>query len=271
MRLKDKVAIIVGGGQMKGETIGNGRAMAVLFAREGAKVLIVDHSNESAMETKEIIEKEGGAAEVFIVDIIFEESSIKLVQKCLELYGRIDIVVNDVGIMGFGDNSVDKLSQESWDKLMNVNIRGMFFVCKHVIPVMIEQQSGSIVNISSIAAVTKASGVAYHVSKAGVNALTQDMAIDNAKHGIRINAIMPGFMRTPMAIEGNPLIKTITKDELIQRRNLAVPLKGGMGTGWDTAYAALFLASDEAKFITAVILPVDGGFGSAPYCNLCLN
>ena len=152
-----------------------------------------------------------------------------------------------------------ELKEEVWDRIFNVNLKSMFLTCKYVMPYMEKQVSGSIVNISSAAAVCAVSMLAYKTSKAGVNALTHSIAMQYAGKGIRVNAIMPGLMNTPMAIEGISRFRRINKEDLIKARNSRVPLKGGMGSGWDTAYAALFLASDEAKFITAVVLPVDGG------------
>jgi NAD(P)-dependent dehydrogenase (short-subunit alcohol dehydrogenase family) len=151
------------------------------------------------------------------------------------------------------------LKEEVWDRIFAVNLKSMFLTCKYVLPYMEKQESGSIVNISSAAAVAATSMLAYKTSKAGVNALTHSTAMMYAKKGIRVNCIMPGLMNTPMAIEGISKSRGVPKEELIKARDRTVPLKGGMGSGWDTAYAALFLASDEAKFITSVILPVDGG------------
>jgi NAD(P)-dependent dehydrogenase (short-subunit alcohol dehydrogenase family) len=162
-----------------------------------------------------------------------------------------------VGI-GTGDDEMLSLSEESWDRIMSVNLKSMFLSSRSVLPVMREQRAGSIINVSSIAAICSASIVAYKTSKAGVNALTHQVAMDNAKYNIRANAIMPGLMNTPMAIEGISKRRGISKDELIRERDARVPL-GKMGTAWDVAYAALFLASEEAKFITGVMLAVDGG------------
>ncbi|MFW9940358.1 MAG: SDR family NAD(P)-dependent oxidoreductase, partial [Candidatus Thorarchaeota archaeon] len=178
--------------------------------------------------------------------------------KCVEVYGRIDILVNNVGI-GSGDRKLVDLSEKAWDKIFDVNLKGMFFTCKYVLPVMEKQESGSIINISSVAAVCAVRYVAYKISKSAVNSLTHQLAMKYAKNGIRVNAVMLGLMNTPMAIEGISKGMGIKKEELIKMRDSMVPLKGGMGDAWDTAYAALFLASDEAKFITSVILPVDGG------------
>ncbi|HLJ88050.1 MAG TPA: SDR family NAD(P)-dependent oxidoreductase [Candidatus Angelobacter sp.] len=258
MRLKDKIAIVVGAGQVPGDTIGNGRAAAVLFAREGARLVLVDRNHESALETQALVEAEGGNCITVQADVSHAEDCRKFVDATLEAYGRIDILHNNVGI-GAGDDDILNLAEESWDRIMAVNLKGMFLSCRSVLPSMRERRSGAIVNISSIAAVCSASMVAYKTSKAGVNALTHQIASENAKHNIRVNAIMPGLMNTPMAIEGIARSKGIPKEELIRRRDAAVPLGGKMGTAWDVAYAALFLASDEARFITGAILPVDGG------------
>ena len=257
-RLKGKIAIIVGAGQQPGDTIGNGRAISILFAREGAKVMLVDKNIDSALETKSMIEKEGGESFVFEADIVKEDDCRKIADKCVEICGRIDILVNNVGI-GEEDKSLVRLSEEIWDKIFDVNLKGMFFTCKYVLPVMEKQEKGSIINISSAAAVSAVRYVAYKISKSGVNSLTHQIAMKYAKKGIRVNAIMPGLMNTSMAIEGIARNTGRRKEEIIKSRNKRVPLKGGMGNAWDTAYATLFLASDEAKFITSVILPVDGG------------
>ena len=260
-RLKGKVAIVVGAGQQAGDTIGNGRAISLLFAREGAQVMLVDCNLESALETKSMIEKEGGQAFAFKADIVNEDECRQIPNKCVDEYGQIDILVNNAGI-GEGDRRLIKVREEVWDKIFNVNLKGMFFTCKHVLPVMENQQSGCIVNISSAAAVCLGPFTAYRISKAGVNTLTSQIAMEYAKKGVRANAIMLGLINTPMAI--NAYINTIglEKKSVIKIRNKLVPLKGGMGDAWDTANAALFLASDEAKFITGVILPVDGGQSS---------
>ena len=258
MRLKDKVAIVVGAGQTPGDTIGNGRATAILFAREGARLALVDCDNQSASETQAFIEEEGGECFTFEADITRQKDCEAFVQAAVDAYGRIDILHNNVGIGG-GDDDILKLTEETWDRIMNVNLKGMFLSSRSVLPVMREQRFGSIINISSIAAICSTSIVAYKTSKAGVNALTHQIALANAKFNIRANAIMPGLMNTPMAIEGISKMRGIPKEDLIWQRDSLVPLGGKMGTAWDVAYAALFLASDEAKFITGVMLPVDGG------------
>jgi len=258
MRLEGKTAIVAGAGQTPGETIGNGRATAILFAREGANVLLVDRNLDSAQETKSMIEEEGGRATAFEADVTREADCVSLVEACRTRYGRVDILHNNVGI-GIGDAGPTHLSEENWQRIMDVNLKSVFLTCKHALPVMREQGSGVIINISSIAAVCAVGMLAYKTSKAGVNALTHSLALGNARYGIRVNAIMPGLMNTPMAIETISQVRGIDREELVQERDAQVPLGAKMGTAWDIAHAALFLASDEAKFITGVVLPVDGG------------
>jgi NAD(P)-dependent dehydrogenase (short-subunit alcohol dehydrogenase family) len=257
-RLEGKVAIVTGAGQAPGDTIGNGRAIALLFARAGARVLAVDLDLESARETQALIQQEGGQAVALGADVSRTEDCRRMAETCVETYKRIDILVNNVGI-GKGDQGPVTLKEEDWENIFNVNLKSMFLTCKHVLPFMVKQESGSIVNISSAAAVCAVPLLAYKTSKAGVNALTHSMAMQYARKGIRVNALMPGLLNTPMAIESISRARGIDKGDLIRERNSRVPLKGGMGTAWDTAYAALFLASDEARFITAAVLPVDGG------------
>lgn len=257
-RLKGKVAIVVGAGQTPGDTIGNGRATAIVYAREGARVLLVDRRLESAEDTREMISQEGGEALAFAADATNGEDCQKMVKACMQQFGQIDILHNNVGI-GDRDSGPTHLEEDAWDRIMDVNMKSVFLPCKHTLPIMREQGSGSIISISSIAAVCSVGMLAYKTSKAGINAMTHQMALGNAKYGIRVNAIMPGLMDTPMAIEGISAARNIPKDTLREQRDAQVPLNGKMGTGWDIAYASLFLASDEARFITGVILPVDGG------------
>lgn len=257
-RLKGKVAMVVGAGQTPGDTIGNGRAIALLFAREGARVFLIDRDLESARETGQMISKKGGQATAFQADITRTAQIQAMVDACVGKFGRIDVLVNNVGI-GAGDSSPTRLTEAAWDQIFDVNLKSVFVTCKHVLPQMIAQESGSIINISSVAAICTARITAYKTSKAALNALTHTIAMNYAKKGIRANAIMPGLLKTPMAIEGISKATGIDKQTLIDRRDAAVPLKGGMGDAWDTAYAAVFLASDESKFITSAMLPVDGG------------
>lgn len=258
MRLANKIAIVTGAGQTPGETIGNGRATAMLFAREGAKVMLVDRDLASAEETRTQVESEGGEAFCFEMDVTAEAQCQEMAALCRQRYGRIDILHNNVGI-GFRDAGITSLAEEDWNRIVDVNLKSMFLTCKHVIPVMREQRSGSIINISSVAAVASTGMLAYKTSKAGVMALTQNVATGNARYGIRANCILPGLMNTPMAIEGYASTTGRSREEVIAARDARVPLRNKMGTAWDVAFAALFLASDEAGFITGVNLPVDGG------------
>lgn len=257
-RLEGKAAIVVGAGQTPGETIGNGRATAILFAREGARVLVVDRDEASAKETASMIAEEGGTAEVQTADVTVESDCAAIAEACVGQFGAIDVLHNNVGIGG-GDAGPTRLTEEDWDRIMDTNLKSVFFTCKYALPVMREQRSGVITNISSAAAVCAVGIVAYKTSKAGLNAYTHALATGNAKYGIRANVIMPGLMNTPMAIEGISSARGVDREKLIEQRDALVPLGHKMGTAWDVAYAGLFLASDEAGFITGVVLPVDGG------------
>jgi NAD(P)-dependent dehydrogenase (short-subunit alcohol dehydrogenase family) len=256
-RLDGKVAAVVGAGQTPGETVGNGRATAIRFAEEGARVLLVDRHAASAEETLEMVRERGGEGSVCAADITREEECQRLIATCVERFGRLDVLHNNVGI-GTGDRGAASMTVEVWDRIFDTNLKGIMLVCKHALPVMRQQASGAIINISSVAAVCAVGIVAYKTSKAALNAYTHHLAMANARHGIRANVIMPGLMNTPMAIEGY-VAAGRDRDELIRARDSQVPLGGKMGDAWDVANAALFLASDEARFVTAVCLPVDGG------------
>ena len=264
-RLAGKCAIVVGAGQTPGETIGNGRAMAMLFAREGAEVLCVDRHRDRAEETVAMIGAEGGRASAVAADIVDAEQAASIVNAAISTFGRVDVLVNNVGIgslAGMADGPPHRCDEEAFDRIMAVNLKGMWLTIKAAIPAMREAGGGSIVNISSLASLAGSSMVAYEVSKAAVNRLTLSVASGNAKYGLRCNAILPGLMDTPMAINGVAQATGRSNDETRALRSSRVPLKAQMGTAWDTAYAALFLASDEAKFITGVLLPVDGGMSA---------
>lgn len=256
-RLDGKRAVVVGAGQTPGETIGNGRATALRFAQEGAHVVVVDRREDSAAETAELIASEGGRADVVVADISSEDDCRRLVAVSVELLGGIDVLHNNVGI-GAGDAPPHHLDAEVWDRIMDVNLKAMWMTCKHAVPLMREQRSGAIVNVSSTAAIMAANNLtAYKISKAGVNALTQQLASSNAKYGVRANAIMPGLMDTPMAVDATAAVTGRERGEVAGARARLVPM-GHQGTAWDVANAALFLASDEAGFISGVVLPVDG-------------
>ena len=260
-RLKGKTAIITGAGQTPGETIGNGRAMAILFAREGAEVMCVDRLLDRAEETAAMIAAEGGKAFAHQADVSRNADCEALVEASKARWGRIDILVNNVGIGG-GDGPAHRVEEAVWDRIMTVNLKSTWMTTKHALAVMRAQNSGAIVNISSLAAIAGGNQVAYEVSKAAVNRLTTSTAAANARHGVRCNAIMPGYMDTPMAVSGIAQATGQTTQAVRETRDARVPLRGKMGTGWDTAYAALFLASDEAGFITGVVMALDGGMST---------
>jgi len=258
-RVRGKVAIVFGAGQTPGETIGNGRATAILLAREGAAVVAVDRDLRAAQQTVDLIAGEGGTAMAVQADITSERRVREAIAACMAAHGRIDILHNNVGAsLALGDATATELEVEAFDRLYAVNLRGMWLACKHALPLMRAQGSGSIVNISSMAAWEAYPYVGYKTTKAGVIALTQNIAMANARHGVRANVILPGLMNTPMAIEARVAAGT-PREEVIASRDARVPLGGKMGSAWDVAYASLFLHSDEAKFITGVSLPVDGG------------
>lgn len=257
-RLEGKAGIVVGAGQTPGDTVGNGRAAAMLFAREGARVLLVDRRLDSARETAEMIRAEGGVAECFEADWTRRSDCEGFAAACVESFGRVDFLHNNVGI-GTGDADPLRLDEAAFDRILGVNLKGCLLSCQAVVPLMRNQGAGSVVNVSSLAAVASTPLTAYKISKAGMNALGQSLAMANAKHGVRVNTIMPGLMDTPMAIEGTAEARGVPRDQLRNLRDQMVPLRHKMGTAWDVAYASLFLHSDEAGFITGVVLPVDGG------------
>ena len=258
-RLAGKTAVVVGAGQTPGATIGNGRATALRFAQEGAHVLLVDRDDASVKETQEMVVEAGGRADILVADIALPDGPAGVAENAVSALGRIDILHNNVGV-GMGDSTPTRLTEEAWDRIFDVNLKSMWRVCKHVIPIMREQQGGSIVCVSSIAAICAAGHItAYKVSKAGVNALVHQLAITNAHHGIRVNGIMPGLIDTPMAVDAVADVLDMPRDELADARAQFVPLQNRQGTAWDVANAALFLASDEAAFVTGALLPVDGG------------
>jgi NAD(P)-dependent dehydrogenase (short-subunit alcohol dehydrogenase family) len=249
---------VVGAGQSPGETIGTGRAAAIVFAREGAKVLLVDLDVESAHETASMIVDEGGVAECVIGDWTQASDCQAFAKACVDRWGRIDFLQNNVGIAA-EDRRPLNVTGEAFDRIVTVNVKGCLLSCQAVAPIMRERRSGSIVNVSSIAALASTPLTAYKISKSGMNALTQSLAIDNAEHGVRVNAIMPGLLDTPMAVDTLAATRNIPREQLQAQRDALVPLRAKMGTGWDVAYASLFLHSDEAQFITGALLPVDGG------------
>lgn len=256
-RVKGKVAIVTGAGSI-GPGIGNGKAAAILYAREGARVMAVDCNLEGAEETMRIIKEEGGDCIALEADVARSSDCERIVGKCIQFFGRIDILHNNVGIVEVGGPV--EISEGNWDRLLNVNLKSIFLTCKYTLPYMEKQRGGSIINISSISSIRHLgySSVSYSASKGGIDALTRNIAIQYASKGIRVNAISPGFMSTPMVTKS--LEETYGGDstEMKKKRDAQCPM-GHQGDAWDVAYAALFLASDEAKYITGTTLVVDGG------------
>jgi NAD(P)-dependent dehydrogenase (short-subunit alcohol dehydrogenase family) len=257
MRLKDKIALVIGAGQSPGEGLGNGRATVLRFVQEGAKVMAVDRDLASAQETAKMA---GGECIAFEADVTREATLAAAIQAAHERWGRIDVLHYNVGVsIAGGDKPLLEITEEAFDRVCAINLRGAIMACKHVIPLMRAQRAGAITMISSLAAVEKYPYVAYKATKAAMIAFTQQVAIQNAEYGIRANVILPGLMDTPMAVDTRARASGRPRREIAAERDRRVPLRARMGTAWDVANAALFLASDEAGFITGASLLVDGG------------
>jgi NAD(P)-dependent dehydrogenase (short-subunit alcohol dehydrogenase family) len=258
-RLQDRVALITGAGSI-GPGWGNGKATAVLFAREGAKVFAVDLNLEAAEETRRIIGEEGGVCATHRADVAKADGVQTMVDACLAAFGRIDVLVNNVGIARTG--SIVTTEEADWDLVTDVNLKSIYLTCRRVVPIMERQGKGAIVNIASIAAHrwTGISYASYYATKGAIVSLSRSIALEWAAKGIRCNSVSPGLMNTPMIHHGLTGAYGAEGDasNLVRVRDAQCPM-GHMGEGWDTAYACLFLASDEAKYVTAHDLVVDGG------------
>src|ERR1043165_7383526 len=259
-RLAGKAAMGVGAGSI-GPGWGNGKATAVTFAREGAQVFCVDRNGKAAQETVDIIVSEGGKASAFTADVSRAGEVEAMVAECLKTYGRIDVLDNNVGIAEMG--SVVEVTESEWDRVFAVNLKSAFLAMKHVIPVMQKQGGGSIINISSIASIRHVgiSYVSYGAPKAAMNQMMRTTAVEFARDHIRVNCIVPGLMKTPMVEHSAGLANSYAKGDveaMWRARDAQVPM-GHMGEAWDVANAALFLASDESKYVTGIELVVDGG------------
>ena len=258
-RLEGKVAVVIGAGQSPGEGLGNGRAAAMRFAREGARVLAVDRSIDAAQETAALVREEGFDCVAFAADVVREVDLAQAMQEARHRWGSLDVLHNNVGVsLAGGDADLLDITEEAFDNVLRINLRGTAFACKHALKIMREQRSGTIVNIASSAAVGKYPYVAYKASKAGVMAMTEQLALQHAPYNIRVNCILPGLIQTPMAVETRTRTWNQPREQVMAERNAKVPL-GRQGTGWDVANAALYLASDESSFVTGISLLVDGG------------
>ena len=256
-RLEDKVAIVTGAGATgSGDFVGIGQAISILFAREGAKVLLVDREQRNAETTLATIKEEGGEASVFVGDVTSNADCQNMASAAAARYGKLNVLINNVGISGPG--SVTDVAEDLWDTVIDVNLKSVMLTSKHAIPRMIEDGGGSIVNLSSIVGLRAGSGRPSHpyaASKAGILGLSNSMAVHYGRDNIRVNCIAPGHIHSPM------VARHTTKD-MLELRQRAGPL-GTEGTPWDVAWAALFLASDEARWISGVTLPVDAGLLAA--------
>ena len=256
-RLEGKVAIVTGAGATgSGEFVGIGQAISLLFARQGAKVLLVDRDEKNAEVTLGQIKEEGGDATVCVGDVTDIDSCEAMTESAIRAYGKVNVLVNNVGISGPG--LVTDVEEEFWDTVMDVNLKSVMLTSKFAIPEMIKDGGGSIINLSSIVGLRAGGGSpshAYAASKGGILGLTNSMAVHYGRDNIRVNAIAPGHVYSPM-------VARHTSQELLDLRRRAGPL-GFDGTAWDVAYAILFLASDEARWISGVTLPVDAGLLAA--------
>ncbi len=259
-RLQDRVAIVTGAGS-SGPGWGNGKAAAVTFAREGARIFAIDINADAAAETTDIIRKEGGTCVPFRADVSKDDDVKSLVRAAMAEFSRVDILHNNVGINRKGGAA--SLAEADWDLILDTNLKSMFLTCRAVLPIMEQQRKGVIVNVSSITAIRYARRpyIAYATSKGGILAFTRTLAIEYASKGIRANSILPGHINTPMVHVDNPGHPGGIEG-FIKERDKWVPM-GRMGEAWDVANAALFLVSDEASYITGAELVVDGGLTAA--------
>lgn len=264
-RLTGKRVVVIGGGQTPGQSVGIGRAAALVFAREGATILLVDRDEVSVTETRRMILDAGGTASVHLADITREDECRGIAAAAVRALGGVDVLYNSVGILGPGTPA--ELSEELWDRVMDVNLKAMWLVDKHILPIMQKQRAGSVIHISSIAAerdggLAGGLATAYAISKAGVNRLTVAVASASAGFNVRANAIEPGLVDTPMAIDATLESRGVSRENVIAERQSTVPMSF-LGTAFDIAYAALFFASDESRYVSGQVIAVDGARGTS--------
>lgn len=253
-RVEGKVAIVTGAGSTPGPGVGTGKATAVVLAREGASVLLVDLYPERAEQTRQMISGEGGRAQVFAADVTRATGCEAMVRAAVDAFGTVDILVNNVGLAQLG--TVVDTTEEAWDRALDINLRSAFLASKYAVPVMAAQGAGAIVNMASISALRGDGTVAYSAAKGGLIAMTVDMAYSHGRQGIRVNAIAPGHITTPMVLS---VSAPGARAGFMNAMRAEAGLLGTPGTGWDVAWAAAFLASDEARWITGAVLPVESG------------
>lgn len=256
-RVAGKVAIVTGAGQVDGPGIGIGKATAMLLARHGASIVLVDRDPDRAHITLKEIEESGGTGVVAPGDVTNIESCSRMTGLAMSEYGRLDILVNNVGLATAG--SVVSMSEDTWDEMVDVNLKSVFLVSKYAIPAMQQSGGGSIVNISSIAALRSIGFAAYSAAKGGMISLSQEMAVQHGPQGVRVNVVIPGTVQTPRTLRSTAEVGTNVED-MARRASASLPL-GGLtrGTAWDIAYAVLYFASDESSWITGQFLTADGG------------
>jgi NAD(P)-dependent dehydrogenase (short-subunit alcohol dehydrogenase family) len=257
-RMAGKTAVVVGAGQPAHELLGNGRAIATVLAHEGAEVCAVDRDPARVEETVKEILDAGGQAHAVVADISQPDDCARLVADAHRAMGRIDALVNNVGVND-GDGDPVTLTEEAWQRILDINLRGTWLTARAVLPIMQAQRGGAITNISSVAARIGGNRLAYGVSKAGVNALTHAIAVNYAEWGIRCNSVMPAWIATPHAMEGMIGAGTSANEAEVMALGRRMAPLGRMGTAMDIANAVLFLSSDEGGFVTGLDLPVDGG------------
>lgn len=260
-RLEGKRAIVIGAGQMAGVSVGTGRAATIRFLQEGASVFAVDRFPESAQETLEMSGGDLANSATFQADVTQSDTMRHVIEAVVAKWGGFDILFYNVGgSVAGGDTDLENMTDEVLDRVNYINLRGAVMVAKYAVPVLRQQRSGVILNLASVTAIeTTRPNVAYKLAKAGLIAFTQQLAIQNAPYGVRANAISPGIIDTPMAVDQRARLFGRDREELAAERDREVPLSGKQGNGWDIANGAVYLASDEAAFVTGINLPIDGG------------
>lgn len=253
-RLEGKVAIVTGAGSTPGPGMATGRATAIVLAREGARVVLADRAADRAEETQSLIEEEGGTASVFVGDMTVADDCKAMVRRAVDGFGGLDVLINNIAATQRGD--VVSTSEQDWDRVLDVSLRTVLLASKAAVPAMVARGGGSIVHIGSIAALRGTGNAAYSAAKGGMHALAVDMAYAHGRQGIRVNVVAPGHITTPLMFSN---LGITPETERRQQMAAASNLLGTEGTGWDVGYAAAFLASDEARWITGTTLPVDGG------------
>lgn len=256
-RVTGKVAVVTGAGQVDGPGIGNGKATALTLAREGARLVLVDRQPERAEITQKEIQAAGREAIVVAADVTDQDDCERITRSTLDAYGQLDILVNNVGLSTAG--GVVDMAPETWHQMIDVNLTSIYLVSKYAIPAMIDNGGGTVINISSIAALRAIGFAAYAAAKGGMISLTQEMAVAYGPEGVRINVVVPGTIQTPRTLSSTGQVG-MTVEEMARRASAALPLGAvTRGTAWDIAYAVLFFASTESSWVTGQILTVDGG------------